>query len=465
MKRTLSQHPGLTALTRLPLVVKIATLLALLLTLSLVITSALFDREMGAYRQGQQLQLAELIGKQTAEVSASQILAQDWVSLTVSANQLAQLALVSGVEILDAKQQPLAQSGTSGERVQITPIELSGTRLGEVRLHLNEHSLAELSIAFYRTTLAAIITSLACWLLLFAYIRRLRDPLKQLLLASDALRRGLPMAPIDCRRDDELGRIAANLNQRFAPSPAVTTEASAAPHPNQQEADPQESNQQETASQVSDPPEFALTPPVTAPNTSTEAPSAPERSTASDDRLRYLLFVDHLSTASENLSSDERKLLLQPYQRSLEQVSGLYRGEFSLDDEGNWWVGFSALDGEQSHGINALCAATLFNALYRGVNQRAIRQMQPVANIKMALMSGSESFAALLQEAEALCRSVEANELIVDEGLFAIQLLDKRLLGNATYRKLAQPARLLSSLAPDYQDLIDKQAHHFLNQS
>jgi len=439
------------ALQRLPLVFKISLLLGLLLSTSLLLTSALFDREMQAYRHQQQQQMAALLGRQTAEVAAGQILAQDWVSLTVSADQLSQLALVSGVEIVDARQQPLAQSGNHGSAVLSTPIELNGSRLGEVRIHLNPQSLTELSLAFYRTTLAAIISSLACWLLLLAYLRRLQVPLQQLLDASDALRREQPMATIACRRRDELGRIAANLNLRFAPPPEPAAQAN-----------PPQPVEPMTAAPAPDSQPCATTEGV--PGTNAEAPLAAQPA-ATPPNIRYLLFVDHLSTASHNLTGEERQRLLEPYRRSLEQVSGLYRGEFALDEEGNWWVGFAPLDGEQSHGINALCAASLFNALYRGVNRRAIGRMSPVANIKMALMSGAESFDALRQEAEVLCRSVEANELIVDDALFAIAPLQQRLLGQSRWRKLPQPARLLSSLAADYQSLIDQQAEHFLAQS
>ncbi|HEY5718048.1 MAG TPA: hypothetical protein VIS52_06090, partial [Motiliproteus sp.] len=360
-----------TALYHLPLTFKLSLLLGGALILSLLGSSLVFDREMDAYHRNQQQQLAQLLGQQTAEVAATQILAQDWVSLTVSAKQLSQLPLVSGVEIIGAQQQALAQAGNRGERMQTTPIELNGTRLGEVRIHLNPHSLSELSLAFYRTTLAAVVSCFACWLLITAYLRRLHPTLKQLLQASTALSQQHPMSRIITERQDELGQIAAHLNQRFAPPPPEpdlpAPETATAPT----DGDP--GCTEETTTQAKA--EFVQS----------EPSAEPAPKTAS---TRYLLFVDHLSTASNNLTAEERQRLLEPYRRSLEQVSGLYKGEFALDDEGNWSVGFSPLDGEQSHGINALCAASLFNALYRGVNRRAISRMSPVANIKMALMSG-----------------------------------------------------------------------------
>ncbi|WP_210396370.1 HAMP domain-containing protein [Motiliproteus sediminis] len=452
MKIGLPQHALFERFGRLPVSVKILGLLAVCLGLSLVLTTTLFDHEMQRYRGQQQQQLSEQLGRQSAQVAATQILSKDWVSLTVTANQLIEHPQISGVTIVDASGEPLAQAGNRQQTPHNTPITLNGTELGEIQLYLDSGPLAqELSLAFYRTSLAAITTVLGCWLVLFVYLRRFAAPLAELVRATDELLHGDSITPLRQSGADELGRIAANLNQRFArPEPEVETEAppalaTAAETPAASPVAAGDSHCSDAATQTA----------------TTDASHSPS---SLSPAAHYLFYVDHCSTASENLTADERARLLEPYRRSLEQVSHLYKGVFELDDEGNWWVGFNQLDNEHSHGINALCAAQLFNALYRGTNQRAIRQMQPVANIKMALLGGNESFAALLQEAPLLCRAVEANQLIVDEQLFSVPQLLQRLLQDAQCRSLEQPARLLSSLGPDYQTLIDQQAEHFLKQ-
>ncbi|MFT5720690.1 MAG: putative membrane protein affecting hemolysin expression [Motiliproteus sp.] len=180
----------------------------------------------------------------------------------------------------------------------------------------------------------------------------------------------------------------------------------------------------------------------------------------------YLLYINHHVGGSDALTPTEREQLLVRYRKALEQVARLYKGGVNNDALGNWCVHFLPLSNDQSHGINALCAAQLFSALYRGINAQAIRRFSPALNIKLVLLCGSgQGFDALAEDALLLSDQIQDNDLITHKALYLIPALQDRMLGNAKYRKFDEDTYLVSALNEDYQTLIDRQAEHFLKQS
>ncbi|MEH6648544.1 MAG: hypothetical protein V7707_00805 [Motiliproteus sp.] len=179
----------------------------------------------------------------------------------------------------------------------------------------------------------------------------------------------------------------------------------------------------------------------------------------------YLFYANHHVGGSDTLTTSERQQLLVRYRKSLEQVARLYKGELSEDPLGNWCVKFSPLSNDHSHGINALCAAQLFNALYRGINTQAIRSFSPALNIKLVLLCGpTDEVDALAEDALLLSDRIQDNDLITHKRLYQISSLNERLLGKAQYRMHDDDTYLISALNNDYQTLIDRQSEHFLKQ-
>ncbi|WP_207063867.1 AhpA/YtjB family protein [Motiliproteus sp. SC1-56] len=446
----------------LPVTLKLLCVAALVLVLGHGASLYQLQRELNQQGQAQLQTLGEAISFQTALNAGPMLLSQDWLSLNIALKQLTDAPQVRGAEILDRQGKQLAQAGADSALQFQHAIDIQGDLLGSVRIYLDQTPLQRQTQASVRRTL--LISALAALLGLAAFYglsRHLRQPLQALNRAAEELRRDDTITPLDEKRRDEFGRIGRLLNRRFAP-PLPEEEL---PLHEQlehladelRESLPPSAGDESPAAPVTGAPPAPLEPVVTAENEFTAPPA---------QQSLYLFYVDHRSAASDSLEAEERTRLLARYRQDLEQVALLYRGRLQEDEAGNWCVYFEPLSSEHSHGVNALCAAQLFNGLYRGINQQRIRNFSPVVNIKMALVMGvTDDPQGLAQRGSQMSQSLEANELITDAGLFSVPHLSERLLAEAGYRKTDEHAYLLTTLSPDYQALIDRQAEHFLNQN
>ncbi len=488
--------------------------IALVILLALIIIRVAFQLDQHQITEQQLQTLGAAISQQTASSSVALILASDELSLSINLQQLATSPQISGAEVIDRKGNILAQAGKPSTLFQETTILSEQTRLGVVRIHLNPEA-DDYSLTLPLTSAMSAVSILLLLLAIFIYTRHLSRPLQALLTAAEQLTTGDLISPLDQQRHDELGQIAERLNSRFAapelepelesqhdsietttpgadgqaivletntserltadaittdnvhtlttdqtPTATPTTFANLSANLNADEVQPAAEIQSET---------------ITAEKTATtagriDAPSKPEpslkNSQAAPSEQGYLLYVNHHVGGSDTLTANEREQLLERYRKALEQVARLYKGRFTEDALGNWEVRFSPLSNDQSHGINALCAAQLFNALYRGINAQAIRSFSPALNMKLVILCGpTASFDALAEDALLLSDHIQDNDLITHKALYQTPTLQERLLGNAKYRKFDDDTYLVSALNSDYQTLIDRQAEHFLKQT
>lgn len=180
---------------------------------------------------------------------------------------------------------------------------------------------------------------------------------------------------------------------------------------------------------------------------------------------QYLLYIDHRS-AGHHLE-DEKAALLPHYLQFFQLASQLYNGEQREDTQGNWYALFtwdtSMSDAQVPAGVSALCAAQLFKSLYRQFNQSRIQSLQPVLNLKMALLGGDNELTLALH-AHQLTAMLESNELISHQAVFEQPELFQRLLQEGDYSRQDQDTYLIHQLAAGFQHLIDRQATHFLQQ-
>ncbi|UTW10359.1 hypothetical protein [Marinobacterium rhizophilum] len=180
----------------------------------------------------------------------------------------------------------------------------------------------------------------------------------------------------------------------------------------------------------------------------------------------YLILIDAASGHAEYVDEAERAQLLTQYGQFAHQIAGIYSGDIEPQDNGDVRVWFREPTDDDAHGANALCAAKLFTLLYRGFNQRRIRNFQPVLNLHIALVRGNAGKPALmLEEAQFLTRSTQSNELISHTALTEVPDLKDNLLEQADIRREDEDKVLIHRLSEDYEELLERQASHLISKT
>lgn len=177
----------------------------------------------------------------------------------------------------------------------------------------------------------------------------------------------------------------------------------------------------------------------------------------------YLFYIDTLTASSDNISSEEKSALVNVYLHLAKQVAHIYKGEAEQLENNDILLRFELRDDQDSHGINAVCAAVLFNLLYKGFNQSRIKGFQPVLSLQMSIARGHHSRYNLVQEeAHFLTRTTHSNELISHTALSEAPIIKKTLLENSDIRREDEDKVLVMKLTAKHQTLLQKQANHLL---
>lgn len=177
----------------------------------------------------------------------------------------------------------------------------------------------------------------------------------------------------------------------------------------------------------------------------------------------YLFYVDTHTASSDNIKADEKSALINVYMQLAKQVARIYNGEVEQLENQDLMLRFELRDDKDSHGVNALCAAMLFNLLYKGFNQARIRGFQPVLSLQMSLARGHHSKHNLVkEEAHFLTRTTNSNDLISHTALTEAPLIKEAMLGESDIRREDEDKVLLLKVTPKHQTLLQKQANHLL---
>ncbi len=178
----------------------------------------------------------------------------------------------------------------------------------------------------------------------------------------------------------------------------------------------------------------------------------------------YIFYIDSQTASSENLPPDERTTLLNVYHHLAKQVAHIYNGSVALQDNSDIVLSFAQRDANDSHGVNAICAAILFNLLYKGFNQSRIRGFHPVLSLQMSLTRGHyNKFDMIKEEAHFLTRTTSSNEVISHTALTEAPKLKEIMLGSADIRREDEDKVFLLKVTPKHQILLQKQANHLLS--
>jgi cell division protein FtsL len=175
----------------------------------------------------------------------------------------------------------------------------------------------------------------------------------------------------------------------------------------------------------------------------------------------YMLFIDCSSGRDPIEEQEEHTALLTQYRKLIKLVINIYGGHLELLANGDIRVLFDDRDKDDNHGIQALCAAKLFNQLYKYYNHRQITRMQPTLNIQTSLVRGNrEKIELLREESHFLTCTTASNELISHTPLSEVAALKESLLAGAHTERQDEDKILIISLSPSYQELLEKQARH-----
>lgn len=177
----------------------------------------------------------------------------------------------------------------------------------------------------------------------------------------------------------------------------------------------------------------------------------------------YLLLIDCSSGRAIVEDPDEHNDLLAQYRRLVKLVINIYGGSVELMASGDIRVMFDDADIDDNHGVQALCAAKLFNQLYKYYNHRQITRMLPTLNIQISLVRGNrEKLELLREEAHFLTRTTLSNELISHTPLSETEALRDTLLKDSITERQEEDKILIVQLNPSYQELLEKQARHLV---
>ena len=177
----------------------------------------------------------------------------------------------------------------------------------------------------------------------------------------------------------------------------------------------------------------------------------------------YIVYLDSCTANSENANADERAQLLNMYYHFAGQVARIYKGQVELHESGDITICFDVRDEKDNHGINALCAAILFNLLYKGFNQSRIRGFKPILSLQMSLARGNHNRINLVEEeAHFLTRTTQSNELISHTALTEAPILKNSILKDAEIRREDEDKVLILKVTEQHQQLLQKQANHLL---
>ncbi|WP_417581988.1 hypothetical protein [Nitrincola sp.] len=177
----------------------------------------------------------------------------------------------------------------------------------------------------------------------------------------------------------------------------------------------------------------------------------------------YLLLIDATSAHSELVEEEEHQSLLKTYRMLANSVAVIYNGRVVKAGNADLQMIFDQPQADDTHGVNAMCAAMLFTHLYKQYNQSRIRLFRPVMNLHMALVRGKvEKLERLLEEARFLTRTTQSNELISHTALTEAPDLKRTLLEGASIRREDEDKVLVLQISKSYQDLLEKQSRHLM---
>jgi len=463
-----------------------------------------------------------ILTKQAQVTLSPMLLVKDTLSMNFYLKTLSQANLVSGATLVDNKENTIARAGSPNNTAQKLTLFSNQIRIGELTLFINEKHSSQffnrlLGLFAMLAGACSIFTLIAIAFFAKKIMREFSQQYKPLLEHRFSLELSQAQTPQESPLIQDI-EAPATPTKDASTSPSVSlaivdleksSQASTQDNTPNKSPDASEnkalvsllkpdtrermphfkpfSNQadeniKQVKKNIAEPPEIELTEyilPVDPPSASKSSDNPLFRPHPHEEQLdlyslehqtelnlnaldaAYVLFIDCSSGRAPIENPQEHKTLLSQYRRLITLVVGIYGGQVELLENGDIRVMFDQATSDDSHGINALCAAKLFNQLYKYYNHRQITRMQPTLNIQISLVRGNkEKIELLREESHFLTRTTQSNELISHTPLSEVPALKKTLLANAQTERQEEDKILILSLSAKHQELLEKQARH-----
>ena len=178
----------------------------------------------------------------------------------------------------------------------------------------------------------------------------------------------------------------------------------------------------------------------------------------------YLLLITP-SKDESFIDEDEYQNLLDTYNNLAKSVSTTYSGRIDNTDKTSIKIFFDRPKEDDSHGVNAVCAAMLFICICEKYNHARSNLFQPTLKFHSSLVRGnSRNLDLLVNEAKFLIASSQPDELISHTPLTESVPLKDTLLKDAQIRREGEDRVTLLQISQSYHELFEKQSKHILNQ-
>ncbi|WP_412053287.1 hypothetical protein [Pokkaliibacter plantistimulans] len=183
------------------------------------------------------------------------------------------------------------------------------------------------------------------------------------------------------------------------------------------------------------------------------------------DETVFVLLLSQRQSAGY-ASSPEREEVLATYHDFINQACNLYSGAVEAMEDDHIIVVFDQPQKDDAHGINALCAALMFNGLYKSYNQRRIKALKPIINLQLALHTGAYSqLPQLCHQVGQLIGQTNSNQLVISREVYDCGAIRDKLLDDRYIRPTNGDCYLVERLQEKPQRLLERQVVHFSQKS
>ena len=476
---------------RAPIALRIASLNVLLVALALVIYACVMGLQFKQAMHEQADALGQSLTTQTATSATELLVSNDILSLNVLLTNLAKNPLVAHAAIYSVDNRILAESGTRpksgllGETGGLyeTNITFQDTTAGHLRISLDMTQFQQpLTISLESMGILAGILVLLTLALSLRLGRNISTPLLQLRVWLREIDEHTPAT----QRQDEIGDLARDLHQRYAPEPAPVAEVE---EPEFEEEDEGPTFEVRNLRDTS----FDESAPVAAKPALKRVVHA-EEDDADEDEDGEDPFADlrdtapvatkpaaptpvaprqpqHSAVLAVQLGGQEqlRRLprarlleLLERYRGCLDQAASLYESELHTLNDGSTLMLFNSDSSGEDYLTNAICCGELLRALGHQL-QIEVADSGITLQLQLGLvlgedLAGMSQIDLLLTEPaqDALALSQHSrNLLLVERGISEDSLVRQR----ARIRPIASPegACCVERLLEPYPSMLERQ--------
>ncbi len=474
---------------RAPIALRIASLNVLLVALALVIYACVMGLQFKQAMHEQADALGQSLTTQTATSATELLVSNDILSLNVLLNNLVKNPLVAHAAIYSVDNRILAEAGTRpksgllGEAGGLyeTKITFQDVTAGHLRISLDMTQFQQpMTISLESMAILGAILLLLTLVLSLRLGRNLSTPLLQLRVWLREIDEHTPAT----QRQDEIGDLARDLHQRYAPEPA--------PEPEIEEAQFEDEEDEGPAFEVRNlrDPRFDESAPVAA----KPAPKRVIHAEEDEDEDGEDPFADlrdttpvttkaavpapvaprepqHSAVLAVQLGGQEqlRRLprarlleLLERYRACLDQAASLYESELHTLNDGSTLMLFNSDSSGEDYLTNAICCGELLRALGHQL-QIEVADSGITLQLQLGLVLGDDL--AGMSQIDLLLTEPAQDALALSQHSRNLLLVERRISDDslvrqrARIRPIASPegACCVERLLEPYPSLLERQ--------